>query len=104
MDLFQQIASNKRRSTALLILLLVLLAAFLGVLGGAYGSWEAGVAIAVVVGVVAFLVAWFGGSAILLTISGAKEIQRTDKLEITCAISCRSWPAMSSRKPACMWW
>ncbi|MBL8765751.1 MAG: M48 family metallopeptidase [Planctomycetes bacterium] len=78
MDLFQQIASNKRRSTALLILLLVLLAAFLGVLGGAYGSWEAGVAIAVVVGVVAFLVAWFGGSAILLTISGAKEIQRTD--------------------------
>jgi heat shock protein HtpX len=78
MDLFQQIASNKRRSTALLILLIALLAAFLGVLGGAYGSWEVGVAVAIGVSVIAFLVAWYGGSQILLTVSGAKEIQRTD--------------------------
>lgn len=78
MDLFQQIASNKRRSTALLILLVALLAAFLGVLGGAYGSWEVGVAVAIGVSVIAFLVAWYGGSQILLTVSGAKEIQRTD--------------------------
>ncbi len=78
MDLFQQIASNKRRSTALLILLIALLAAFLGVLGGAYGSWEVGVVVAIGVSVIAFLVAWYGGSQILLTVSGAKEIQRTD--------------------------
>jgi len=82
LNLFDQIASNKRRSVLLLVLLLGLLGAIGGVLGGLYFDPVAGVGLAVVIGVIASLIAWFSGSNVLLAFSGAKQIEKSDHQQL----------------------
>lgn len=77
-NLFQEIERNKRGSAVLLFLLL----AFLGLLGGTFGAYfeapAAGFIVAAVVGTSAAVFAWNGGPKMLLTISGAKPIEKQD--------------------------
>jgi heat shock protein HtpX len=85
-NLFEQIRHNKRQSAFLIFLVFVLL----GVIGGVFGALLAGgtgdeagagiagVGVAAVVGLIAFLVAWFGGSSLVLGLSNAREIRKQD--------------------------
>ncbi|MCJ7769218.1 MAG: M48 family metallopeptidase [Dehalococcoidales bacterium] len=77
--MWEQIRSNKIRSVVLVVgmgLLLLLLGYFLGLAFAESGT--AGLAIALVIWVVMSLVGYFQGDSILLTMSGAKKINRDD--------------------------
>lgn len=76
----EQIAANKRSSVLLAVLLVALLAALGASIAGAYAPdvWWAGGAIAAGVGLIASLVAWYSGSDILLSISGARPANRDE--------------------------
>jgi heat shock protein HtpX len=77
--MFQQIESNKRQS----VLLVIATAALLMLVGWAIGSsfglpWYVGVSVALAIAVIAGCVSYYGGGRIVLTLSGAREIQKAD--------------------------
>ncbi|MHC4547340.1 MAG: M48 family metallopeptidase [Planctomycetota bacterium] len=81
--LFQNIASNRRRSVILIVgavLFLMVVGAVLG-LSTDVTPW-AGMAVAAAIGVVLALVAWNRGSAIVLGAVGAREIRKADDPEL----------------------
>jgi len=86
--MFELIRANKIKSGILIVVLTMLLVVLGGVIGQASmpvadGSGAGvGLAIALVVGLVMTLVAYFGGSSIMLTMSGAKEIEKKDNPQL----------------------
>ncbi|MFQ6134137.1 MAG: M48 family metalloprotease [Armatimonadota bacterium] len=77
--MFQQIDANKRNS----LLLVVLVTALLLVVGWAIGAysgapWYVGVSVALGVAAVSGTISYFGGSRIVLGLSGARKIQKAD--------------------------
>ncbi len=77
-NLFDEIARNKRRSTILIFLMFLLTALLGGVFGAYFEAPVGGLVVAGGAAIVATLIAWFGGSAMILTISGAKPIEKAD--------------------------
>jgi heat shock protein HtpX len=83
LGLFQNIDSNRRRSVLLIGGAII----FLMAVGAALGAstdvtpW-AGMAVAVVVGIVLMLIAWNQGSSIVLRAVGAREIAKRDDPEL----------------------
>jgi len=78
--MWEQIRSNRRRSAVLVGLMAVLLVTLGLAIGEAVapGAGALGLAVAAGVWVVMSLVAYFQGDNILLAVSGAKEIQKSD--------------------------
>jgi heat shock protein HtpX len=73
------IEHNKRLSILLFFSLLLLL----GILGAAVGTWwggewYSGAIVAAAVAVIYFLISWFAGGAMILSMNGAKEIRHED--------------------------
>ena len=72
------VAHNKRLS----LLLFVVMALFLGALGALfgeyYGNWQSGLAVALVGSVLYFLMSWFMGDAMILSMSSAREISHDE--------------------------
>ncbi|MGQ0613356.1 MAG: M48 family metallopeptidase [Planctomycetaceae bacterium] len=83
LGLFQHIDHNRRRS----VLLVVVAVLFLGVVGGVLGAattgvpW-AGIAVAVGVGAIFALIAWQGGSSLVLSAAGAREIGNEEDTQL----------------------
>jgi heat shock protein HtpX len=79
--MWEQIAANKRKSFFLVFVMALLLAS-LGFAGGEYfwgkGGGVTGLAIAMIVWMVMTLTAWFQGDNVMLSISGAKKIDKKD--------------------------
>jgi heat shock protein HtpX len=79
--MWEQIAANKRKSVLLVIATAMLLVA-LGWFGGEYfmgqGGGTYGVLLALVVWFVMTLVAWFQGDNVMLSVAGAKRVEKTD--------------------------
>jgi len=79
--MWEQIAANRRKSVVLVFFTALLLMA-LGWFGGEYfwgrGGGPTGVVIALVVWLVMTLTAWFQGDNVMLTISGAKKVEKKD--------------------------
>jgi heat shock protein HtpX len=78
--MWEQVRSNKRRSIALVILIALLLLGLGFVIGEAVqpGAGILGLGIATLVWILMSLIAYFQGDAILLAISGAREITKED--------------------------
>ena len=73
MGIYEEIASNKRRSYLLVFLFLVFVI-FIGyVVGFFYGSGYFGVGLALVIGVIYFLISYYGGANAILKMTKAKE-------------------------------
>ena len=73
MNFYTEIAANKRKSY-LLIILFFGLVVFLGyVIGYFYGSQYFGLGLAIVIGLVYFLISYYGGANMILTMTKAKE-------------------------------
>ena len=83
LGLFQHIDSNRRKSLVLMIGAVLFLALVGLVLGMAVGAppW-AGVAVAVLFGVILSAVAWGQGGAIMMGAAGAREIRKSDDREL----------------------
>lgn len=83
LGLFQNIESNRRRSVLLIGGAIVFLVAVGAALGASTDvtPW-AGMAVAVVVGIVLMLIAWSQGSSIVLRAVGAREIAKRDDPEL----------------------
>ncbi len=77
-NLFDEIDRNKRHSAILIFLMFVLTAVLGGVFGAYFQSTVGGLVVAGIAAVVATIIAWFGGSSMILTISGAKPIEKAD--------------------------
>lgn len=76
--LYERIARNRRNSYLLIMAVAALLVITGAVIGGAAESVESGVAIALVIAIVLTLVSVVSGDTILLAVSGAREIQKSD--------------------------
>jgi len=79
--MWEQIASNRRKSTFLVVLMALLLSVlgwFLGEYFIGEGGGVMGVAMAVIVWIVMTLVAYFQGDNIYLTMAGAKKVEKED--------------------------
>ncbi len=79
--MWEQIASNRRKSVFLVILMALLLAALGWALGEYFvgqGGGAMGVGVAVVIWFIMTLVAYFQGDNIYLTMSGAKKVEKED--------------------------
>ncbi len=73
MGIYEEIASNKRRSYILVFLFLVFVI-FIGyVVGFFYGSGYFGVGLALFIGIIYFLISYYGGASAILTMTKAKE-------------------------------
>ena len=81
-NFYQQIAANRRQSLFLVFVLTALLAVFGFVIGYALsGSWQgAGVAVVLAVVLSLFLttISYFSGDSLVLSASGARELQEAD--------------------------
>jgi len=79
--MWEQIAANRRKSFVLVFVMALLLAA-LGWFGGEYfmgkGGGPTGVVIALVVWFFMTLTAWFQGDNVMLTVSGARKVEKKD--------------------------
>ncbi|MBI2669233.1 M48 family metallopeptidase [Candidatus Woesearchaeota archaeon] len=78
MGLYEEIAGNKRR-TFLLLFFFFGLVVFLGlVIGLMYGNQYFGLGLALVIGVVYFLISYFAGSSMILSMTGAREATKPE--------------------------
>ncbi|MEN8008410.1 MAG: M48 family metalloprotease [Candidatus Krumholzibacteriota bacterium] len=79
--MWEQIAANKRKSMVLVFVVALLLMA-LGWFGGEYfmgrGGGPAGLVVALIVWLVMTLTAWFQGDNVMLSISGARKVDKKD--------------------------
>jgi len=76
--MYELIAANKRNSWLLAIVMFGVLCALGFVIGGAWGSWQVGLALALIVAIVMAVSSYFSGGAILMGVSGAREIRKQD--------------------------
>jgi heat shock protein HtpX len=78
---YQQISSNRRRSVLLVLILTAILGVFGFVIGFAVsGAWQGGVvavAIAVLIALLLTSVSYFAGDSIVLSASGARQVNET---------------------------
>src|SRR3989338_7254048 len=73
MGIYEEISSNKRRSYLLVFAFLVFII-FLGyIIGFFYGSGYFGLGLALVIGLIYFLISYYGGANAILTMTRAKE-------------------------------
>ncbi len=79
--MWEQIAANKRKSIVLVLAAALLLAA-LGWFGGEYfagrGGGPFGLAVALIVWAVMTLTAWYQGDNVMLSVAGAKRVEKAD--------------------------
>jgi len=80
--MYELITANKRNSWMLALVMLVLLCAVGFFIGAAWGTWQIGLAIALIVAAVMALTSFFGGGRIVMGISGAREIQKRDNPQL----------------------
>lgn len=84
--MWEAINANKWRSRLLISGMLLLLLSLGGIIGAyyigaeveGYAGWQIGMALALVVWFVQWLIAMFGGNSILLSMAGAEEISKAD--------------------------
>ena len=73
MGIYEEIASNKRRSYLLIFAFLIFIT-FVGyVVGFFYGSGYFGIGLALVIGIIYFLISYYGGANAILAMTKAKE-------------------------------
>ncbi|MFA6461561.1 MAG: M48 family metallopeptidase [Candidatus Woesearchaeota archaeon] len=78
MGIYEEISSNKRRSYLLVFFFFVFIV-FIGLIIGMYwGNQYFGIVLAVIVGVIYFLISYYGGAQSILSMSGAKEAQKPE--------------------------
>lgn len=77
-NLYERIARNKRNSYFLVASVMLVLVVTGCILGGAAGSVEGGAVTAVFLSIMLTLISVTSGDSILLSMSGAKEIQKKD--------------------------
>ncbi|MBT4805218.1 M48 family metallopeptidase [Candidatus Woesearchaeota archaeon] len=76
--MYEEIASNKRRSY-LLIFFFMVFVIFVGfVVGFFYGSTYFGVGLALVIGIIYFLISYYGGANAILAMTKAKEAKKPE--------------------------
>jgi heat shock protein HtpX len=80
--MYELITANKRNSWMLALVMLVLLCALGFFIGSAWGAWQIGLAVALIVALVMALTSFFGGGGILMGISRAREIQKRDNPQL----------------------
>lgn len=78
MGIYEEIASNKRRSYLLVFFFFVFII-FVGLVIGLYwGNQYFGIVLAIIVGIIYFLISYYGGAQSILSMSGAKEAQKPE--------------------------
>ncbi|MBU0459941.1 MAG: M48 family metallopeptidase [Nanoarchaeota archaeon] len=76
MGIYEEIAANKRKSYLLVFFFLVFVI-FIGyVVGFFYGSGYFGIGLALFIGIIYFLISYFGGASAILTMTKAKEAKK----------------------------
>jgi len=76
MGIYEEISANKRRSY-LLVLCFFVFIIFIGyVVGFFYGSGYFGVGLALFIGIIYFLISYYGGASAILTMTKAKEAKK----------------------------
>jgi heat shock protein HtpX len=78
MGIYEEIASNKRRSILLVLFFFVFIILIGMVIGLYWGNSYFGIILAIVVGVIYFLFSYYGGAGSILAMSGAKEAQKPE--------------------------
>ena len=76
MGMYEQIASNKRKSYLLIFLFLIFIIAIGYVIGFFYGNSYFGLGLAFVIGVIYFLISYYSGANMILTLTRAKEAKK----------------------------
>lgn len=101
--MWEQIAANRRKSIGLVLSAALLLTA-LGWAGGEYflgqGGGTGGVLIALVVWLVMTLGAWFQGDSIMLSVAGARRVQKEDLPQLFNIVEEMTLAAGLSKMPA----
>ena len=101
--MWEQIQANRRKSIALVFaaaLLLAVLGWFLGEYFGGRGYGVYGMAMALTVWLVMTAVSWFQGDQVLLTVSGAKRIEKKDLPQLFNVVEEMTLAAGLSQMPA----
>jgi heat shock protein HtpX len=80
--MYELIAANKRNSWMLAVIMLALLCALGFFIGQAWGAWQIGVAVALIIALVMALTSFFGGASIVMGVSGAREIEKRDNPQL----------------------
>ena len=74
--MYEQIASNKRKSYLLIFLFLVFITGLGYLIGFFYGSSYFGLGLALVIGTIYFLISYYSGASMILTMTKAKEAKK----------------------------
>jgi len=80
--MYELIAANKRNSWLLTVVMLMLLCGVGLAIGAAWGTWQFGLIVALIIALVMGLSSYFGGGRIVMGISGAREIQKRDSPQL----------------------
>lgn len=78
MGIYEEIASNQRRTFLLIFFFFGLVISLGLVLGLVYGNSYFGIGLAVVIGILYFLFSWYGGANAILTMMHAKEATKPE--------------------------
>ncbi len=78
MGIYEQIASNKRKSYFLIFFFLVFITAIGYGIGFFYGSGYFGIGLALVIGTIYFLISYYSGSGMILTLTKAKVAKKPE--------------------------
>ena len=78
MGIYEEIAANKRK-TVLLIFIFFIILVLLGLgLGAWYGSQYGGIIVAVIVGIIYFLISYYQGTSMIMSMTKAKEATKQE--------------------------
>ena len=77
-DMFQQIASNKRKSWLLVFLMTLLVMAVGATIGAVWWHWAFGMAVAAGIAILMSAFAYWGGGGAIMAMSGAHEMKKAD--------------------------
>src|SRR3989344_6935469 len=78
MGIYEEIASNQRRTFLLIFFFFGLVISLGLILGLVYGNSYFGIGLAVVIGILYFLFSWYGGASAILTMMHAKEAAKPE--------------------------
>lgn len=81
--MYELIAANKRNSWLLTVVMLVLLCGLGVAIGAAWGTWQFGLIVALIIVLVMGLSSYFGGGRIVMGISRAREIQKRENPQLS---------------------
>jgi len=76
--MYKEIASNKRKSLALLLIFIVIIASLAYIYEQYYGSGTYITLIAIIIASIISLISFYSGDKLALAQAGAKEIQKKD--------------------------